>query len=123
MTGQLQLPEPAQGVVNPAAGEAAKRRGTRRIGQLDPKWSTDCDEAIEAMAARGVVFQAADLIREGLVDEPPHPNCWGPRFIRASKRGVIEHVKFDGSGRATVHRSICHHWIGTAAYREARAAA
>jgi hypothetical protein len=121
MTGQLQLSAPTPAVIDPAAGEAAKKAGTKRIGHLDPQWAADCDKAIETMARRGIPFQAADLIREELVGEPPHPNCWGPRFIKASKRGVVEHVQFSGSNRATVHRSICHQWIGTSAYRRAAA--
>jgi hypothetical protein len=119
MTGQLQIPAPTPAAINPAAGEAAKKRGTKRIGSLDPEWAAQCDDAIETMARRGIPFQAADLIREELVGEPPHPNCWGPRFIKASKRGVIEHVDYCGSARATVHRSICHQWIGTPAWRAA----
>lgn len=119
MSRQLQIQTPTHATISPAAGEAAKRAGTRRIGHLDPVWAAKCDDAIEQMARRGVLFQAADLIREGLVEEPPHPNCWGPRFIRAARRGVVEHAQYTGSARATVHRSICHQWIGTAAYREA----
>lgn len=121
MTGQLQIPVPTASVINPAAGQAAKERGTKRIGHLDPEWATRCDAAIEEMARRGTPFQAADLIAENLVSEPPHPNCWGPRFIAASRRGVIEHFQYGGSNRATVHRSICHQWIGTPDYRRAAA--
>lgn len=119
MSGQLQIPTPIATAIDPIAGQAAKEAGTKRIGHLDPEWAAECDDAIEAMARRGIPFQAADLIREKLVGEPPHPNCWGPRFIKASKRGVVEHVNFGGSNRATVHRSICHQWIGTEAYRSA----
>lgn len=122
MSGQLQIPTPVRTAINPAAGDTAKQRGMKRIGQLDPQWAADCDEAIAEMASRGVVFQAADLIRLELVDEPPHPNCWGPRFAKAARRGTIRHVEFGKSSRATVHRSICHHWIGTAAARRDQAA-
>lgn len=122
MSEQLQFSEAVQGTVSPAAGEAAKTRGMARIGQLDPEWSARADEAIRTMAKRGDVFQAADLIAEGLVDEPPHPNCWGPRFLAASRAGVIEAAGTAQSKRATVHRSLCRAWQGTAAYR-ARAAA
>ncbi|MCY0959931.1 hypothetical protein [Streptomyces sp. H27-H5] len=121
MARQLQISTPTKAVINPAKGEAAKRRGMKRIGQLDPTWASDCDNAIAEMAGRGVVFQAADLIRLELVGEPPHPNCWGPRFAVAVRRGIIRHATYGQSARATVHRSICHHWIGTAAARSAAA--
>lgn len=116
MTGQLQFPEPVEGTVNPAAGEKAKADGMVRVGHLAPDWSAKCDEAIRTMARRGAVFQAADLIDEQLVDEPPHPNCWGPRFQAASRAGVIEAAGVAQSKRATVHRSLCRAWRGTASF-------
>lgn len=122
MTEQLQFSEPVEGTVNPVAGEAAKVRGMARVGQLDPEWSARADEAIRKMAKRGEVFQAVDLIAEGLVDEPPHPNCWGPRFLAASRAGVIESAGIAQSKRATVHRSLCRAWQGTAVYRSEAAA-
>lgn len=112
MTSQLQLSTPTTGVIDPAAGERAKQAGIAKIRQLDPKWATECDKGIRTMAARGVPFQAADLIEEGLVTEPPHPNCWGARFTAASNAGVIESAGYGKSKRATVHKSICHLWIG-----------
>lgn len=121
MSGQLQFPEPVQGVINPAAGEAAKADGMRRIGKLDPEWAARCDAAIRVMARRGTVFQAADLIAEQLVDEPPHPNCWGGRFAAAEHAGVIEAAGVAQSKRATVHRSLCRTWQGTAEYRRSAA--
>jgi hypothetical protein len=119
MSGQLQIPTPVRHTISRASGEAAKKRGMKRVGLLDPKWAADCDKAIAEMASRGVVFQAADLIRLELVGEPPHPNCWGPRFRYAVRRGIIRHAFYGQSDRATVHRSICHHWVGTAAARSA----
>lgn len=113
MTEQLQFTEPAQGVIDPAAGEAAKQDGMARVGQLAPDWAARCDQAIRTMAARGTVFQAADLIAENLVDEPMLPAQWGPRFMKAHKDGVIEFVDHAPSKRATVHRSICKTWRGT----------
>lgn len=112
MTPQLQFPEPVAGVINPAAGEAAKQAGMKRISQLDPQWAAACDKRIATFAAKGTPFQAADLLADGLA-EPPHPNCWGPRFGAACKQGVIRHAGYTQSKRATVHKSICHQWIGT----------
>ena len=121
MTQQLQFSEPVQGVINPAAGEAAKVEGMARVDRRDPDWAARCDTAIRVMARRGVVFQAADLIDEGLVDEPPHPNCWGGRFAAASHARVIEAAGVAQSKRATVHRSLCRTWQGTAEYRRSAA--
>ncbi|SES04136.1 hypothetical protein [Streptomyces qinglanensis] len=119
MTGQLQIPEPTPGTINAAAGEHAKQTGMTRVDQLDPDWATDCDARIAKFAALGIPFQAADLVADGL-DEPPHPNCWGPRFRAAAHAGVIRFHGYAKSKRATVHRSICHEWIG--AETEERAA-
>jgi hypothetical protein len=112
VTSQLQFPTPIEGTVNPAAGEAAKTAGMAKASTIDPDWAAACDKAITVMAARGVIFQAADLIEAGLVDEPPHANCWGPRFGAAARAGVIRSAGYGPSKRATVHGSICHQWVG-----------
>lgn len=123
MTEQLQLPEPVQGVINPAAGETAKADGMALAEANTPiEWADACADAIAVMARRGTVFQAADLIAEGLVDEPDSPNRWGPAFLRAAAAGVIEAVGYARSKRATVHSSICRTWRGTADYRTGSAA-
>jgi hypothetical protein len=120
---QLQFPEPVQGTVDPTRGEAAKADGMALAQANTPiEWADACAAAIELMAKRGVVFQAADLIAEGLVDEPDSPNRWGPAFLRASRAGVIEAAGVVQSRRATVHRSLCRAWQGTAAYRPGAAA-
>ncbi len=120
---QLQIPmEPVQGTVSVAAGEAAKEAGIASARKhTPPDWATACQNGIALLAKRGVPFQAADLIREGLVDEPEHPAMWGPQFGIAARAGVIEHAGVVPSRRATVHRSLCRQWIGTAAYRTAAA--
>jgi hypothetical protein len=111
---QLQIPEPVPGAINPAAGEAAKQRGMAQADEHTPDdWKARCDEAIRLMAARGVVFQAADLV--SLCGEPDHPNRWGPRFRKAARAGLICFVEYDRSKRATVRSSICKTWIGTGA--------
>jgi hypothetical protein len=108
--------------VSPAAGEAAKQDGMKRAQKHTPiDWATACQNGIAEMARRGIPFQAADLIREGLVDEPEHPAMWGPQFGIAARAGVIEHAGVVPSTRATVHRSLCRQWIGTPAYRKAAA--
>lgn len=115
-TRQLQIPTVIHGTVNPAAGEAAKQVGTARAeAATDVSWAAACDAAIETMARRGQPFQAADLIAEGLVDEPEHPSQWGARFGTAARRGIIRAAGAVPSKRATVHKSLCKQWIGTRA--------
>lgn len=110
---QLQMPVPVEGTVSPAAGRAARDRGMRRASRsATPEWATACDAAIDLMARRGVDFQAADLIAEGLVDEPAHPSQWGPRFQAAANAGLIECTGAAPSKRATVHSSLCRTWRG-----------
>lgn len=120
MTQQLQFPITPQDVVSMAAAEKAKRDGMARAGaNTPPDWATACRAAIELMARRGIPFQAADLIAEGLIDEPDHPARWGAAFMAAAKADVIEEAGYVRSKRATVHGSICKQWTGTPAYRRA----
>lgn len=120
MTSQLQFPEPVHGAINPAAGEAAKADGMERAAAATaPSWATACRAAIQTMARRGTPFQAADLIAEGLIDEPASPSQWGPAFGSAARAGVIQSVGYGPSKRSTVHRSICRIWVGTATVRSA----
>jgi hypothetical protein len=109
--------------IDPAAGQAAKAVGMSEADGSTPQdWRDACDDAIATMAARGVVFQAADLIEQNLVWEPAHPNQWGPRFSTAARHGVIEPVNAAPSKRATVHSSLCRTWIGVDTARQGRAA-
>lgn len=122
MTQQLQFPEPVQGTISPAAAETAKQDGIAcATANTPPDWATACRAAIELLARRGQPFQAADLIREGLVDEPDHPARWGAAFNNAARAGVIEEAGYVRSKRATVHGSICKQWTGTASFRRTAA--
>jgi hypothetical protein len=119
---QLQFPEPVQGTISSVAAETAKQDGiARATANTPPDWATACRGAIELMARRGQPFQAADLIREGLVDEPDHPARWGAAFNNAARAGVIEEAGYVRSKRATVHGSICKQWTGTASFRRTAA--
>lgn len=121
MTGQLQIAIPNP--INPEAGRAAKVAGMAQADANTPvAWAAACDAAIELMARRGVVFQAADLIAEGLVDEPDHPNRWGPRFAAAARNGVIQPAGYASSKRRTVRSSACKQWIGVQDKQLGRAA-
>lgn len=120
MPQQLQFPEAAPGTVDPAAGQAAKTRGMADANaHTPPDWAAACQAAIRTMAARGLPFQAADLIAEGLVDEPEHPAQWGPQFGIAARAGTIRAHGYAPSKRATVHKSICKEWIGSGAAERA----
>lgn len=119
---QLQFPIVPQGTVSAEAGEAAKADGiARATANTQPDWATACRAAIELMARRESPFQAADLIAEGLIDEPDHPARWGAAFNGAARAGVIEEAGYVRSKRATVHGSICKQWTGTASFRRAAA--
>ena len=116
MTAQLQFFFAPEGTVNPAAGERAKDAGMAEAEAHTPDdWAAACDRAIRTMAARGVPFQAADLIEQGLVEEPDHPARWGPRFGAAARAGIICDAGAVPSKRATVHKSLCRQWIGASA--------
>lgn len=98
------------------AGERAKTVGMSEADcATTDDWKTECDAAIEQLAATGQEFQAADLVEQGLVREPAHPSQWGPRFQAAARREVIESVSAAPSKRATVHKSLCRTWRGRAA--------
>ncbi|MFJ5090006.1 hypothetical protein [Streptomyces sp. NPDC088674] len=119
---QLRFPFRVAGVIDPDAAETAKADGIgRAVENTGPDWATACRNAIELMARRGIPFQAADLIAEGLIDEPDSPARWGGAFSTAAKDGVIEHApeSTTKSKRVTVHRSLCRQWIGTARARTA----
>ncbi|MEV5347134.1 hypothetical protein [Streptomyces achromogenes] len=119
---QLQLPITPQGAVSAVASESAKADGIARAAANTPiDWATACRAAIELMARRGTPFQAADLIAEGLVDEPDHPARWGAAFNGAARAGVIEEAGYVRSKRATVHGSICKQWTGTTSFRRTAA--
>lgn len=123
MTGQLQIPTPVQGVIDEVAAAAAKQRGMAKADAATPVgWATACDAAIRLMARRGVIFQAADLVEEGLVDEPPHYNMWGARFGAARAAGIIRPVGYARSKRVTTRHSACREWIGTDAVLQESAA-
>ena len=114
MTGrQLQFSLAVDGTVDPAAGEAAKQAGMARAEAATPiPWADACQAAIRTMARRGVPFQAADLVREGLVDEPEDHHQWGPQLSIAARAGVIRAAGYAPSKRATTKASACREWIG-----------
>lgn len=123
MTQQLQFPLPVEGTVNPAAAARARSAGMALAAEhTRPDWATACRAAIEVMACRGAPFQAADLIAEGLVDEPDSPARWGAAFLAAARAGLIAEHGFVRSKRVTVHGSICKQWVGAANYRTGSAA-
>lgn len=102
------------GVIDPVAGEQLKLAGLAEADEhTDPDWAAQCDKAIEEMATRGVVFQASDLVLEGLVGEPERPNQWGPRFGYAHRCGVIQPAHPDKSKRKRTRSSLLNTWIGT----------
>lgn len=100
---------------DPAAGERLKNDGMNDADQAtDTDWKTECDDAIATMARRGIPFQASDLVREGLCQEPANHHQWGPRFSYAARRGVIREVAATKSRRTASRSSRLVTWIGAA---------
>jgi hypothetical protein len=101
--------------LNPTAGHRLKTQGMAEADDAtDGDWKNECDDAIATMARRGLPFQASDLVREGLVDDPPNHHQWGPRFAYAARRGVIREVAATKSKRTASRSSRLVTWIGAA---------
>lgn len=96
----------------PAAEAGQPRAGVGRADERTDQWWRDCcDRAIEAMAAKHVTFEAADLGDLGVPD-PDHPNRWGPRFAAAARHGLIKSVGYGPSKRASRGGGSCRYWVG-----------
>lgn len=101
--------------INPAMGERLKNDGMHDADQAtDDDWKERCDDAIAAMARRGLPFQASDLIDLGLIEDPPNHHQWGPRFSHAARRGVIREIAAVKSKRTASRSSRLVTWIGAA---------
>lgn len=101
--------------INPATGERLKNDGMAQADEAtDDDWKERCDDAIDTMARRGLPFQASDLVREGLVEEPANHHQWGPRFSYAARRGVIREAAATRSKRTASRASRLVTWIGAA---------
>jgi hypothetical protein len=97
------------------AGDRLKQQGMADADDAtDDDWKGRCDDAIDAMARRGVPFQASDLVELGLIEDPPNHHQWGPRFSYAARRGVIREAAATKSKRPTSHSSRLVTWIGAA---------
>lgn len=101
--------------INPAMGERLKNDGMAEADQAtDTDWKERCDDAIDEMARRGIPFQASDLVRAGLVEEPANHHQWGPRFSYGARRGVIREAAASKSRRTASRSSRLVTWIGAA---------
>jgi hypothetical protein len=91
-------------------GPLLREAGTRQIDRAYPEWAEKAREGIEELAARRQTFTADDL--HDLIGPPPHPNCTGAAFRKASKDGLIVCVGLTTSKRAPRHASAQRVWIG-----------
>ncbi|MFF4746835.1 hypothetical protein [Streptomyces sp. NPDC001268] len=99
--------------LDPAAGRRLKAEGMAEADEATADdWKAECDEGIAEMARRRIPFQASDLVREGLVQEPANHHQWGPRFGYAARRGVIREVTASRSKRTASRSSRLVTWIG-----------
>jgi hypothetical protein len=101
--------------INPVMGERLKNDGMTEADQAtDDDWKERCDDAIDAMARRGLPFQASDLVELGLIEDPLNHHQWGPRFSYAARRGVIREAAATKSRRTASRSSRLVTWIGAA---------
>ena len=114
---QMHLPITApDGTVDLAAARAARDAALDNVADTTPDdWATRCQQAIATLAARGVPFQAADLVEQRLVDEPADHHQWGAQLQIAARAGTIRPAGYAPSRRATTKASACRQWIGTGA--------
>jgi hypothetical protein len=89
-------------------------------------YHTWCDEvrpAFVTAARTGRLFTSYEVAKEHDLPEPPNPKAdWGNLVLSLVRDGLIEHVTFDRSSRATSERSAVGVWRGTRAAQAGRIA-
>jgi hypothetical protein len=98
-------------------GEVLKVDGMAAADEhTDADWKAAADAAIAQLAATGQVFTSFDLDALG-VPAPDKSARYGPRFLAASKAGLIVATGYAKSRRPTTHASIVRTWVGAEAAR------
>jgi hypothetical protein len=91
--------------------ENARDTGAARALSVDPTgFRAAAEQAIEDLAASGVVFSAEDVRRR--TGPPESDGAMGAAFLAASKRHRIVPVGLVQASRVTRHRSVLRTWIG-----------
>lgn len=79
----------------------------------DIAWREACDRTIEQLADTGTAFTAEDVRRIVGAPVAASANAMGPRFMAASRRGVIEPAGWVTAGRTEAHGRPLRRWRGT----------
>ena len=64
-------------------------------------WKEQVDYIIRALSLSGQVFTAEDVRK--WAGEPPRPNAFGSRFMKAIKRGWIQRIGYTNATRPDAH--------------------
>lgn len=98
------------------AGESLKEMGMSSVlasaDAANFNW-TDYALSLLEYFAKSVRQFSSDEFRAHFVNhlpEPPHPNAFGALFNRAAKAGIIRHVGYIKSVRASAHRRVVGVW-------------
>lgn len=95
-------------------GEALAQEGIGRATQAsDPGALAQVDALIARYAATGERFSSNDLRPH--IPEGVRPNAIGGRFQQAARRGLIRHVDWVASTKATTHGHHVKVWQGVKA--------
>lgn len=90
------------------AGAALKAAGIARVeAAADPDLRAMVDEEIRRAAASGQVFSSNSI--RGFLPDDVGP-LMGARFLAAAKAGLIEHVAFEVSTKASTHAHRVMTW-------------
>lgn len=93
-------------------GTDLRNAGTSQVSAHTPTdWKSDCDRAIQKLAAANRDFTAED-VRAIVGDPPNHPNAMGARFLSAAKAQLIERVGYRTPVRASRHANPLAVWRG-----------
>ncbi len=101
------------------AAEAAKAEGIETVASgTDPWWRSCAERGIRELAAEsfrtGQPFQSWDVGQRFGIPDPAEPRAWGALFLAAKNAGLIRHVAFARSKKATSHCAPVSEWVGTA---------
>lgn len=86
-------------------GEELRDNGVDKVNSNTPEnWKRDCDYIISWLARNGAEFTAEDV--RAWIDEPPHPNAMGARFLKAVKAKKIVRLEYRKAKRPSAHARI-----------------
>jgi hypothetical protein len=93
-----------------------------RVGQHDPDWADRLRQRHRGHGPHAAPSSRPPTSSPRARRRAPAPEPLGAGVPAAARAGVIEAAGVAQSKRATVHRSLCRAWQGTAEYRREAAA-